>query len=417
MPEQLTATVCIAGGGPAGIVAGLILAHAGVDVVVLEKHADFLRDFRGDTVHPSTLNLLDQLGLGDEAKAIDHSELSVLDAVIDGIRVHAVDFTSLPAPHRYVTLMPQWDLLTLLVDEARKQPTFRLVLEANVNSAIQENGRAVGVDATTPDGPLRVNAALTVAADGRDSAVRDSLGLVPSDYGVPIDALWFRVPRPTKTMRDTLANLRDGSALVTIPRPGYFQCGLLIRKGTFPEFQKAGIQAFRDKIASTAPRLAEVTDEIGSFDDVKLLSVQINRLHEWSVPGAMCIGDAAHAMSPAFGVGINYAIQDAVALANKLVPVLRQQGVDAAAIDAVSSAVQRRRALPTALMQRMQRVAHRLIDSATSRVVIHNPPTPRERFVIAVLLPRIRPILARIVGYGYGFRPERIARGILKLPR
>ncbi|WP_343925914.1 FAD-dependent oxidoreductase [Rhodoglobus aureus] len=412
MDEKLDTTVCIAGGGPAGIVAGLILARAGVDVVVLEKHADFLRDFRGDTVHPSTLNLLDQLGLGAEASAIEHSELSTLDAVIDGIRVRAVDFTSLPAPHRYITLMPQWDLLSMLVTEAQKQPSFRLMLEANAHSVIQENGRVVGVEATTPDGPLRVNAVLTVAADGRTSAVRDSLGLVPADYGVPIDVLWFRVPRPTKPMRDTLANIRGGSALVTIPRPGYFQCGLLIRKGTFPEFQRAGITAFRCKIGSIAPRLTDVTAAISNFTDVKLLSVQINRLHQWSVPGALCIGDAAHAMSPAFGVGINYAIQDAVALANTLVPALRKQGADAAAIDSVCAAVQRRRALPTALMQRMQRVAHRLINSATSRTVVHNPPRLRERFVIAVVLPRIRPILARIVGYG--FRPERIASGVLK---
>ncbi|MBH0084053.1 FAD-dependent oxidoreductase [Salinibacterium sp. SWN167] len=412
MAQELDTTVCIAGGGPAGIVAGLILARAGIDVVVLEKHADFLRDFRGDTVHPSTLNLLDQLGLSETAAAIVHSELSVLDAVIDGIRLHAVDFTTLPGPHRYVTLMPQWDLLTMLVEEAQRQPSFRLVLEATAHSEIQENGRVVGIEASTPDGPLRVNAVLSVAADGRASAVRDALGLVPADYGVPIDVLWFRVPRPTKPMRDTLANIRGGSALVTIPRPGYFQCGLLIRKGSFPEFQSAGIEAFRDTIARTAPRLSEVTREIASFDDVKLLSVQINRLHDWSVPGAICIGDAAHAMSPAFGVGINYAIQDAVALANTLVPVLRKRGTDAAAIDAACAAVQRRRTLPTALMQRMQRVAHRLINRATSGIVLHNPPRPRERFVIAVVLPRVRPILARIVGYG--FRPERIAAGILK---
>jgi len=412
MRQHHDTTVCIAGGGPAGIVAGLILARAGIDVVVLEKHDDFLRDFRGDTVHPSTLNLLDQLGLGEAANAIEHSELSTLDAVIDGIRVKAVDFGTLPGPHRYVTLMPQWDLLTMLVDEAQRQPHFRLVLGANATAAVYENGRVVGVDAMTADGPLRVRAALTVAADGRASDVRRSLGLQPVDYGVPIDVLWFRVARPTRPMRDTLANLRAGSALVTIPRPGYFQCGLLIRKGSFPQLQRAGIEAFREKIARTAPRLADVTHEISSFEDVKLLSVQINRLDKWSVPGAICIGDAAHAMSPAFGVGINYAIQDAVALANLFVPVLRDFGTDAAAIDATSRAVQQRRALPTALMQRMQRGAHRLIDRATSGVVIHNPPRLRERFVIAVVLPRIRPILARIVGYG--FRPERIAPGVLR---
>jgi 2-polyprenyl-6-methoxyphenol hydroxylase-like FAD-dependent oxidoreductase len=271
------------------------------------------------------------------------------------------------------------------------------------------------VRASTPSGTLQVNVDLTVAADGRASAVRDSLGIVPTDYGVAIDVLWFRVPRPTGGVRDTLAQIRNGSALITIPRPHYFQCGLLIRTGTFPELQADGIVAFRRTIASIAPRLTDVTAATSNFDDVKLLSVQINRVHEWSVPGALCIGDAAHAMSPAFGVGINYAIQDAVALANTLVPLLRNQGSDVAVIDSVCAAVQRRRTLPTALMQRMQRVAHRLIDSATTRTIIHSPPTLRERFVIAVVLPRIRPILARILGYG--FRPERIARGVLRQRR
>ncbi|MEJ3404605.1 FAD-dependent oxidoreductase [Rathayibacter sp. YIM 133350] len=411
-PRELSAEVCIVGGGPAGVMLGLLLARAGIDVVVLEKHGDFFRDFRGDTVHPSTLDLIDQLGLRLGFERIPHVSLPRLDAVIDGIRLHAIDFSSLPAPNREVTLMPQWDLLDLLADAARATGCFRLVMQAEATDVLRSGGRVAGVQARTPDGELRVRAPVTIAADGRASSVRRALGLPLRDYGVPIDVTWFRLPRPTRPLPDTLANVRAGTVLITIPRPGYLQCGLLIAKGSYDQVRSAGLPAFRARIAAAAPRLAEVAGELHDWDDVKLLSVQIDRLRRWWVPGVLCIGDAAHAMSPVFGVGINYAIQDAVATANLLVPLLRSGGGEPKAVDAVFAAVQRRRNPPTALMQRVQRAVHRLVGRATVGVLLHNPPTRFERAVIAVMLPIARPLAARLVGYG--FRPERIAPGLLR---
>lgn len=398
--------VCIAGGGPAGVMLGLLLARRGIDVIVLEKHADFFRDFRGDTVHPSTLNVIDQLGLRAEFDAIPHAPLRTLDAVVDGVRVHAIDFASLPAPNRFVALMPQWDLLDMLATAGRRHPTFRLHMGAEVTGTIVEDGRIVGVEAQTADGSLRVEADLTVGADGRASTVRASLGLAAVEYGVPIDVAWFRIPRPVEPLPDTLVWASPIAALVTIPRPDYLQCGMLIPKGSFDRVRADGIGAFRVRIGDAAPRLVGVAGELASFDDVKLLSVQIDRLHRWWRPGAVCIGDAAHAMSPIFGVGINYAVQDAVAAANLLVPVLRYPNATPLRIDQALAALQRRRAMPTALMQRIQRGAHAVIGSGGGLHLLHNPPTRRERIVMRAVIPVARPVLARIVGYG--FRPERI---------
>src|SRR4051794_27038463 len=266
--QRLTAEVCIAGGGPAGMMLGLLLAHAGIDVVVLEKHADFFRDFRGDTVHPSTLNLLDQLGLRSAFERIPHTRLPKLDVVVNGLRLHAIDFGSLPAPNREVTLMPQWDLLDLLADDARRHPSFRLVMQAEATDVVREDdGRVVGVIAATPEGELRVNASVTIAADGRDSAVRRAVKLRAREYGVPIDVTWFRLRRPSVAMPDTLATVRGGSVLITIPRPDYLQCGMLIAKGSFESVQEAGLPAFRSRVARVAPRLAEVVADIETWDD------------------------------------------------------------------------------------------------------------------------------------------------------
>ena len=407
--QRLSTDVCIAGGGPAGMMLGLLLARAGIDVIVLEKHADFFRDFRGDTVHPSSLDLIDQLGLREKFEAIPHSRLRKLDVVINGIRVHAIDFGLLSRPNAELALMPQWDLLDLLATEAKRYPSFTLVMDAEVTGVTHRGGRIAGVRARTPDGVLRIDAAMTIGADGRDSAVRKALRLPVQDHGVPIDVLWFRLDKPAAKMPDTLGWISTEAFVVTIPRPDYLQCGLLIPKGGLPALQEAGLPAFRALIAAAVPRLGGVVAGLTDWDDVKLLSVQIDRLTRWSVPGALCIGDAAHAMSPAFGVGINYAIQDAVATANILVPLLRS-GADAAALDAGAAAVERRRARPTERMQRIQLTLHRTIAKGGAQV-LHVPPTLRERVLLANLLPILKPLAVRLVGYG--FRPERIDAAVL----
>jgi 2-polyprenyl-6-methoxyphenol hydroxylase-like FAD-dependent oxidoreductase len=402
---RLAADVCIAGGGPAGIMLGLLLAREGVEVVVLEKHDDFFRDFRGDTVHPSTLNLIDALGLRTGFDAVAHTPLPTLDFVIDGVRLHAIDCSTLPPPNRFITLMPQGDLLDLLAAAAARYPSFHLRMGATVTDVIRRDGRVRGVRAITEGGDLEVSAALTIAADGRDSTVRRSLGIEARQYGVPVDVLWFRLPRPDMPLPDTLLWANADAFLVTIPRPGYLQCGLLIAKGTIDRVRAAGLDVFRTRIASAAPRLAGVAARLDSWDDVKLLSVQIDRLQRWWMPGALCLGDAAHAMSPAFGVGINYAIQDAVAAARLIVPALAADDAESA-LDAACAQVQRRRAWPTALMQTLQRVIHRTIATGRGIRVLHNPPTRRERAVLRLVIPIVRPLAARVIGYG--FRPERL---------
>ncbi|MCU1476186.1 MAG: monooxygenase [Subtercola sp.] len=406
----LKTRVCIAGGGPAGIMLGLLLSRAGIDVVVLEKHADFFRDFRGDTVHPSTLNLIDQLGLREAFDRIEQTLLPRLDAVVNGVRIHAIEFSSLPGPNRAIALMPQWDLLKLLADEAARSPHFDLRMNAEVVDVVRSDGRVTGVLARTADGLLQVDAELTVAADGRDSTVRKALKLPERTFGVPVDVTWFRLDRPAEPLPDTLGYLSSSGFVITIPRPDYLQCGLLIAKGSFASLQNDGLEAFRERIARAAPRLKDVAQGLREWDQIKLLSVQISRLDTWSVPGALCIGDAAHAMSPVFGVGINYAVQDAVATANLLTPVFRGD-VSPASIDAATRAVQQRRERPTALMQRIQRSVHRALGKGAGVRLLHNPPTPVERTVLRVVIPIIRPIAARVVGYG--FRPETISPAIM----
>lgn len=412
MTEHLSTRVCVAGGGPAGVMLGILLARAGIDVVVLEKHTDFFRDFRGDTVHPSTLDLVDQLGLRAAFEAVPHTRLHTLDIVVGTMRLHPIDFGRLRGPNREIALMPQWDLLDLLASEGRRHPGFRLVMGAEVTDVIRRAGRVSGVVAQTADGELKVDASFTIAADGRHSTVRDRLRLKADETGVPIDVLWLRLPRPTAPLPDTLAYLGSHTMVVTIPRPDYLQCGVLIPKGTFGAVQEAGLPAFRERVAHSAPPLAEVVDDLTDWDAVKLLTVQVDLLRRWSVPGALCIGDAAHAMSPAFGVGINYAVQDAVATANALVPVLRATPDDGDALDAAARRVQRRRRPPTALMQRIQVTLHRAIGSG--RALVHDPPTAFERTVPGAVLSAVRPLTARLIGYG--FRPERISDEVLDVP-
>lgn len=385
---------------------GLLLARAGVEVTVLEKHEDFFRDFRGDTVHPSTLNILDALGVREKFDAIPHKPLPRLDVVANGVRVHAIDFTTLPPPNRMLTLMPQWDLLDLLAATGKQHPTFDLRMGAEaVDVTRAADGRVNGVRVRTRDGGEDViSADLVVAADGRHSTVRDVLGFTPRAQGVPCDVLWFRLPYPDTELPDTLAWISEEGMVITIPRPDYLQCGMIIPKGSFDEMREQGLAAFRQRLTRAVPPLRTVVDHLGSLAEVSLLSVQIDRLERWWSPGVLLIGDAAHAMSPAFGVGVNYAIQDAVAAARVLVPALKSG--DAAEIDAACVAVQRRRELPTILMQRIQRGVHRTIATGRGVRLLDNPPTRLQRIVMRIAIPIARPLMARLVGYG--FRPERL---------
>lgn len=378
MPDAIIDTqCCIAGGGPAGMMLGLLLAREGVDVTVLEKHADFFRDFRGDTIHPSTLDLIDQLGLREKFLQIPQSSITTLDIVVGGTRLTPVDFGTLRGPNKRIALMPQWDFLDLLAQEARNLGTFHLLMETKAVGLIH-SGPSVsntsasrstpsspavsGVEAQGPDGPLRISAALTVAADGRDSLVREASGLHPDALGVPIDVLWFRLPTPPSPPPDTLGYLRNGTMLITIPRTGYYQMGMLIPKGSFGKIRADGLAAFRGLIRTNAPFLALAVESLQDWDAVKLLSVQLDRLKQWSVPGLLCIGDAAHAMSPVFGVGVNYAVQDSVAAARFLSPPLLAGGPTGAAMQRL----RRRRQWPVRLMQPLQQQVHKFLSGAAA---------------------------------------------------
>ena len=380
---------------------GLLLARAGIDTVVLEKHADFFRDFRGDTIHPSTIDLIDQLGLRERFDAIPQSEIHTLDVVVNGNRLRPVDFSKLHRRNEYIALMPQWDFLSLIAEEAARYPAFHLMMSAEATGVLRGDGdRVRGVTATTKDGSVEIEAVLTVAADGRDSTVRDSAGLIPRNFGVAIDLLWFRMPRTTVNPPDTLAYLDAESMVITIPRREYYQAGMLIPKGGFPAVQDAGIEEFRARIVRVAPFLAEVVDSLESWDQVKLLTVQVNRLDQWWLDGLLCIGDAAHAMSPAFGVGVNYAIQDAVATANLLVDRLRVGSVSAGDL----ARVQKRRMPPVARMQPIQLRLHDVIAKPGGGAFLSSPMRWWQRAIATVLLPILRQVSARIVGRG--FRPE-----------
>ena len=416
--RTLATQCCIVGGGPAGMMLALLLARAGVDVVLLEKHRDFFRDFRGDTIHPSTIDLIDQLGLRERFDAITSTDVRSLDVVVNGTRIRPVDFRHLRGRNRHITLMPQWDFLDLLADAADRYPNLTRVMGAEVTGITRERGSVTGVVATVSDASgrhsadgvhstLEVRATLTVAADGRASVVRAVSGLPVRDFGVPIDVLWFRLPRPARNPPSTLGYIRESTMVVTIPRTDYYQAAMLIPKGSFDEVKDDGLPAFRQRVTAAARFLGPVIHTLTDFDQVKLLSVQVNRLDRWYQPGLLCIGDAAHAMSPAFGVGINYAIQDAVAAANLLAAPL------ASSITVADlAAVQRRRARPVALMQPVQLALHRLIASPTAAARIPNPLPFVARLVITIVSPVLRRITARIVGRG--FRPERIRDELLR---
>ncbi|MHB1935650.1 MAG: FAD-dependent oxidoreductase [Acidobacteriaceae bacterium] len=399
--EVLETRCCIAGGGPAGMMLGFLLARAGVDVVVLEKHADFLRDFRGDTIHPSTLELMYELGLLEEFLRRPHQEFSHVSAEIEGFSVTIGDFSHLPTYCKFVGLMPQWDFLNFIAEKGNQYAHFHLRMESEVTSLLKENGRVRGVRATTPQGILEVRANLTVGADGRHSTVRANAGLEVLDLGSPIDALWMRVSRQATDPNQVLGRLRAGKILVTLDRGDYWQCAYVIPKGGFESLRQRGLPSFRQDIAEIAPFLASRTDEIADWNAVKLLTVAVDRLRQWSQPGLLCIGDCAHAMSPVGGVGINLAIQDAVATANLLASPLLLGIVS----DQDLRRVQRRRSFPTRMTQGVQVFIHRkFIHSALGA----HKPVRRLPLPLKLLqrFPWLRRFPARIVGLG--FRPEHV---------
>ena len=319
---------CIVGGGPAGMMAGLLLARAGVRTVLLEKHGDFLRDFRGDTIHPLTLDVMAELGLLEAFLQRPHQKVTSLSGSVGDRLVTVADFTHLPTRCKFVAFMPQWEFLNFLAGEATRYETFTLQMQTRAEELLWDQGRVVGVRAQTPDGPLEVRADLTVAADGRESVVRREAGLEIIELGAPMDVLWLRLTKHPNDPHDTFGYVRGGRIMALIDRGEYWQCAYVIPKGTLEELRERGLIEFQRQIAELVPFLADRVAELTSWDDVKLLTVRVNRLRRWYRSGLLCIGDAAHAMSPIGGVGINLAIQDAVATANMLGPKLRSRHPD-----------------------------------------------------------------------------------------
>jgi 2-polyprenyl-6-methoxyphenol hydroxylase-like FAD-dependent oxidoreductase len=393
-------TCCIAGGGPAGVMLGYLLARAGVEVAVLEKHKDFFRDFRGDTIHPSTLEVMHELGLLEELLQKPHEELRGVEAHFGERVLHLADFSHLPTRCKFVAFMPQWDFLSFMSGHGQKFPGFKLRMEAEVTDLLYEDGRVVGVKARTPEGMLDVRADLVVAADGRGSTARERAGLEVIDLGAPMDVLWFRILKMAGDPPQAFGFVGAGQFMVLIDRAEYWQCAYVIRKGSLEERRKRGLQAFREEVGRCAPFLADRTGEITQWDDVKLLSVKVDRLRKWCREGLLCIGDAAHAMSPVGGVGINLAIQDAVAAANLLAPKLLKHEVKLSDLEAV----QKRREKPARVTQNAQVFLHKhLLEAIFDSKELIAPPgllKLTERF------PRLREIPGRMVGMGA--RPEHV---------
>jgi len=389
-----TARCCIAGGGPAGMMLGLLLARAGVDVLVLEKHVDFLRDFRGDTIHPSTLEVVHELGLLEEFLALPHAKAYELRARFGDADGVIADFRHLPTRCRFVAFMPQWDFLDFLARHAAAYSTFRLQMRAEATDLQEDGDRVVGLVATTPDGPLRVRADLVVAADGRHSVLRERAGLPADAFGAPMDVLWFRLPRAPADPRGVTGRFDAGRIFVMLDRGTSWQCGFVIPKGSLEQIQAGGLDAFRREVARLAPFTADRLGEIHGWDDVKLLTVQVDRLRRWYRPGLLCIGDAAHAMSPVGGVGINLAIQDAVAAANRLAAALAEGRVTTDDL----RAVQRRRLWPTRVTQWLQLAVQRRVIARVLQT--RDPLTPPLVFRLLARVPFLRRGPARLVGLG-----------------
>ena len=383
------------------MMAALLFARAGVRTILLEKHADFLRDFRGDTIHPSTMEIMSELGLLEAFLERPHQEVTSLAGNLGDTVVQVADFTHLPSRCKFLAFMPQWDFLNFLAEEAKRYPTFELRTQARAGDLLWEGDRVVGVRAQTPTGSLEIRATLTVAADGRSSLIRERAGLRPIDLGAPMDVLWLRLSKFRDDPHETFGYIRNGRIMALIDRGAYWQCAYVISKGTFQELRTRGLDAFRQDVSSLVPFLSDRVEEIDAWDDVKLLTVQVNRLTQWYLPGLLCIGDAAHAMSPIGGVGINLAIQDAVAAANLLAGKLARGTTSAADL----RAVQRRRERAARLTQTLQLFIQR---NVIGRVLggDHAPPVLAGLRGLVRRLPILTRIPARLIGLG--FRPEHV---------
>ena len=401
MPNATVVTkCCIAGGGPAGMMLGFLLARAGVDVVVLEKHADFFRDFRGDTIHPSTLELMLELGFLDEFLKLPHQKVDRLTMQIGNERMRMIDLTHLPTHCKYIALMPQWDFLNFLAAQGKRYKSFDVRMQAEATDLIEESGRVVGLRAKTPDGELTIRADLVVGADGRHSTVRDKAGFKSDDYGAPMDVLWFRVPRKETDESEPFGHIEAGAMMIMLNRGDYWQCAYVIPKGGIDQVTAEGLDAFRRRVVFMSPFLADRIGELKSFDDIKLLSVAVDRLRQWWRPGVICIGDAAHAMSPIGGVGVNMAVQDAVAAANRLAAPLKA----GTAGDDDLRAIQQRRTFPVRVTQAIQlTMQKRIVSRALSTTQRPKPPL---LFKLFELIPVLQRIPGRLLAVGV--RPEHV---------
>src|SRR5580698_4057042 len=405
--EVLKTTCCVVGGGPAGMILGYLLARRGVQVTVLEKHQDFFRDFRGDTVHPSTLEVLKELGLLKEFLELPHEEVTSLGVILGDSFINVADFRHVPVTCKFVALMPQWDFLNFLSGHAKRFSSFQLLMQHEATDLIRDGERITGVMAQHEGQGVRVYADLVVACDGRHSVTRRAAGMQLIERGVPIDVLWFRISRKPDDPAQVMGSVNNGKALILINRSDYFQAGVIIAKDSYGEIRDLGLDAFRTDVRELAPYLEERVNELHDWEQVKILTVQINRLRRWYRTGLLCIGDAAHAMSPAGGVGINLAIQDAVATANLLTEPLRERLVT----EALLAQVQERREFPTRMTQLLQVNAHKAFAAVFETSGAFRVPW---QLKAVARVPGLQRVMGHVVGMGV--RPEHVAGAATREP-